>query len=200
MCYICGKSRNKIVHSSECRYVKMIPEKNRKYYKNVKDAYKDGYVNCKYCAHIKEYLAREEKNLKNICNINGVLYYFNVADGSLDVISKSGKWKIIVNGQRNFIWLYHKSKFGERKGDLVPGYHSQKVRCSTLEGYMNYIVEHDRYREDNPLYDWQKHTNSPVGSKKWKKDQRKAKKVRRSNSINYVMELLNNMSVGNLVY
>ena len=68
-------------------------------------------------------------------------------------------------------------------------------------GYMDYIVKHDEYREENPLYANQiKHPNSPKGSKKWKKDQRRAEKARRSSSIKYVMELLNNMSVGNLAY
>ena len=30
MCYICGKSRNKIAHSQNCGYVKLIPVENRK--------------------------------------------------------------------------------------------------------------------------------------------------------------------------
>ena len=200
MCYVCGKSSNKIVHTQGCRYVKMMPEKNRKYFSNLKDASDAGYVQCKYCSHIKKYLNREEKQLEKYCRPNGVYFYFNSADGSLDVISRSGKWKIIVNGQKHFIWLYHKNNHGSRFGDLVPGYHSQKIRSSSLMGYMSYIVEHDRYREENPLYERQKHTNTVKGSKKWKKDQRRAYRMRKTQSIRYVNALLENMACGNIAY
>ena len=56
MCYVCGRSSNKIVHSMSCRYVKLIPEKNRKIFSNLKEASEAGYVQCKYCAHIVKYL------------------------------------------------------------------------------------------------------------------------------------------------
>lgn len=200
MCYVCGKSNNKIVHTMGCRYVKMMPDKNRKFFHTLKEASEAGYVQCKYCAHIKKYLSREEKQLEGFCRPNGVYYYFNPVDGSIDVISRSGKWKIIVNGQRHFIWLYHKNNHGSNYGDLVPGYHSQRIRSSSLMGYMSYIVEHDKYREENPLYDRQKHHNAEKGSKKWKKDQRRAKNMRKTQSIRYVMNLLDEMSAGRVAY
>lgn len=200
MCYVCGKSSNKIVHLTGCRYVKMMPEKNRKYFNSLKDASEAGYVQCKYCSHIMKYLKREEKSLESYCRPNGVYFYFSAADGSLDVISRSGRWKIIVNGQKHYIWLYHKNNHGFKPGELVPGYHSQSIRSSSLMGYMNYIVKHDLFREDNPLYEHQKHSNAPKGSKKWKKDQRRAKNMRKTQSIRYVNELLENMSIGNIAY
>lgn len=199
MCYIYGKSNNKIVHTPECRYVKMIQEKNRKYFYNAKKAFDAGYVQCKYCAPIKGYLDREEKKLEQYCRANGVYYYFNSAEGCLDIISKSGKWKIIVNGQRYFIWLYHKNSNGPQEGEFVPGYHSQKVRKSTLMGYMEYIVKHDQFRDREPLYDHRYHIPSK-GSKEWKSDKRRADQIRRSNSIRYVKEVLNNMTLGNIAY
>ena len=200
MCYICGKSNNKIIHTMDCRYVKMMPEKNRKYYHTLKEASEAGYVQCKYCAYIKKYLNREEKQLEEFFKPSGVYFYFNPGDGSIDVISHSGKWKIIVNGQRHFIWLYHKNNNGSNYGDLVPGYHSQRIRSSSLMGYMSYIVEHDKYREENPLYNRQKHQNAEKGSKKWKKDERRAKNMRKTQSIRYVMNLLDEMAAGRVAY
>ena len=196
MCYVCGRSSNKIVHSMSCRYVKLIPEKNRKFFSNLKEASEAGYVQCKYCAHIVKYLRKEEKELEKFCRSNGIYYRFNSEDGSLDVISPSGKWKIIVNGQKHFIWLYHKNNHGTNPGDPVPGYHSQKIRCSSLIGYMNYILKHDWYREENPLYESQRHHNLVKGSKRWKKEQRKADRIRKTQSIRYVMNLLDELSVG----
>lgn len=200
MCYVCGKSRNKIVHAQGCRYVKMMPEVNRRYFNTLKEASEEGYVQCKYCAHIKKYLNREEKELEEYCRPNGVYYFFNPTDGSIDVISHSGKWKIMVNGQKHFIWLYHKNNHGVNNRNLVPGYHSQKIRSSSLMGYMTYIVKHDQFREENPLYERQMHTNTTKGSKKWKKDQRRAERMRKTQSIRYVNELLENMSLGNIAY
>ena len=200
MCYVCGKSRNRIIHTQACRYVKMMPDKNKKSFNSIKEALDAGYVRCKYCAHINKYVRKEKKELDLYCGSKGVYYYFNRTDGALDVISRTGKWKIIVNGQRHFIWLYHKNNNGESSGDLVPGFHSQKIRSSSLMGYMEYIVRHDEYRIRNPLYESQIHLNVMKGSKKWKKDRRREKNIRRIQSIRYVTELLNNMANGNIAY
>lgn len=201
MCYICGKSRNKIVHSMDCRYVKMIPKGNQICFKSVGEAIQSGYSRCKYCGpYILTYINREKEQLEQYCKANGIAYFYNSRYGSIDVISKSGKWKIIVNGRQHQIWLYHKNTNKRSSVGMIKGYHSQKVRCDSLMGYMNYIVEHDHYRDKNPLYEHQMHPNSPVGSRKWKSDQRRAKEVRRARSISYVMDLLNNMAVGNIDY
>ena len=198
MSYVCGKSSNKIIHYMDCRYIKMIPTKNRKYFYTMEDASESGYVQCKYCSYIGKYINKEKKMLEHYCIPNGIHYYFNAADGSLDVISHSGKWKIIVNGQRHFIWLYHKNKFGNRPNELIPGYHSQSVRRTSLMGYMKYIVDHDRYRDDNPLYERQRHVNTIKGSKKWKKDQKRAERMRRKQSINYVINMLEEIAAGRI--
>ena len=199
MSYICGKSRNKIVHTQECRYVKMIPDNNKKYYRSLQEASDAGYVQCRYCAYIKKYLKGNERDLEKYCRLNGVYFYFNPSDGSIDVISKSGKWKIIVNGQKHYIWLYHKNNHGCNYEDFVPGYHSQKIRCNTLQGYMDYIIKHDQYREEDPLYENQKH-NTVKGSKKWKKQKKRADRIRRTQSIRYVRALIDNIALGNIAY
>ncbi len=199
MSYICGKSRNKIVHTQECRYVKMMPDNNKKYYRSLQEASDAGYVQCRYCAYIKKYLKGNERDLEKYCRLNGVYFYFNPSDGSIDVISKSGKWKIIVNGQKHYIWLYHKNNHGCNSEDFVPGYHSQKIRCNTLQGYMDYIIKHDQYREEDPLYENQKH-NTVKGSKKWKKQKKRADRIRRTQSIRYVRTLIDNIALGNIAY
>lgn len=201
MCYVCGKSRKKIIHSMDCRYVRMIPKKNQKRFETINEAIEDGYVMCKYCGtYMMKYINREKKQLERYCKANSMAYYYDSHNGALDVISRSGKWKIIVNGRNHQIWLYHKNTYGSISKSMIPGYHSQNVRCDSLMGYMNYIVEHDLYRDANPLYEHQKHPNSPVGSKKWKNDQRRAKEMRRRMSINYVLNMLNTMAAGNIAY
>lgn len=194
MSYVYGKSRNRIVHMNGCRYTKMIQHKE--YFSTLKEASDAGYVQCRYCSKIMKYLNSENKQLKDYCISNGVYFYFDPADGSVDVISRSGRWKIIVNGQRNQIWLYHRNNPGTNTDGFVPGYHSQKIRSSSLMGYMNYIVEHDRYRQENPLYECQKR----AGIKGSKGEKRRAEKIRRMQSIRYVNELIDSMARGKIAY
>lgn len=199
MSYVCGKSSNKIVHWKGCRYVKMMPEKNNRYFKRLKDATEAGYKQCKYCARIKMYLRKEEKQLEEFCGANGLYYYFNPPDGSLDVISRSGRWKIIVNGHKHPIWLYHKNRWQSNAEEMIPGYHTQRIHCSTLMEYMNYIAEHDLYRERDPLFEWQKHPDTVRYSKKWKKEQKRASKMQRTQRIRYVNELLDGLKTGKIL-
>lgn len=191
MCYVCGESRNKMVHKMNCRYAVMIPDKNRKYFATLREAGEAGYVQCKYCAYIRKYMKEERKELSDFCRKNGLYYEFNREDGALDVISRTGRWKIIVNGKRHFIWLYHKNLRGGRKDSFVPGYHSQKICRSTLIDYMKYIAEHDQYRMENPLYESQK---AGRGKRARAEQRQQAQKVRKWQSIRYVTELLNIMS------
>ena len=60
----------------------------------------------KLCAHINKYVGKEKKELDLYCGSKGVYYYFNRNDGALDVISKTGKWKIIVQERlTHFVWV-----------------------------------------------------------------------------------------------
>ena len=181
MCYVCGKSRNKIAHSLDCRYVKMIPEQNKKYIMSRRMVADTDYRFCKCCAPILQYLRRERQDLDNYTQATGLSYTFNPSDGSLDIISKSDVWKIIVNGGQDFIWLYHKNYFDGNVESMVPGYHPQHIRKSTILGYMDYIVRHDIFRELNPLDAEKKHTKksgqSMVARKADARSRRKADRL-----------------------
>ncbi len=196
MCYVCGKSSNKIIHVQNCGYVKQIPQKNKKFFNDPKEAVESGYSFCKHCSYLNRYVRRERNSIENYCKANGLFMEFNRKDGSLDIISHTGKWKIIVNGQRHFIWLYHKNLSGMNNSSMVPGYHSQKVRKSTILGYLEYIVEHDTYREEDPLYSYQKKT----GKKNRKSRARKTELIKTWQSIRYVTSILNGMSEGRIAY
>ena len=150
---ISGKSSNKIVHYKDCRYVKMIPAKNKKHFLSLEEATEDGYVQCKYCARIRKYINKEMKEMTSFCESKGIDYRFNPIDGSIDIESKLDKWKIIVSGAYDYIWLYHKNSTCYEAEGTMPGYHSQNVCCTSLMGYMDYIARHDRFRRANPLHD-----------------------------------------------
>ena len=200
MCYVWSKSEEKIFHSADCRYVKCIKDENKIYFKTLKEATGAGYRQCKCCSYIQEYLDRENSRIEGFCKQNGIYYYIDLCDGALNVISKTGKWKIIVNGRYHNIWLYHKSILGTYDDEYITGYHSQKAFSKSLMGYMKYIVNHDGFRQDKPLCRASAHLNCTKGSKKWKRVQKHAEKARKQQSIQYVLNLLDNMSTGNIAY
>ena len=151
MCYICGKSGNRIAHSYDCRYVKLIPEKNRTYYGNRRSAREAGFGYCKYCSRIMQYVRKEKTALDDYCQATGLTYSFNRLDGSLDIKSRSDEWKIVVRHKDDTIRLYHKNQLDLGEESVIPGYHSQRIRRGTVLGYLDYIVKHDIFRERNPV-------------------------------------------------
>ena len=151
MCYICGKSGNRIAHSYDCRYVKLIPEKNREYYDYRRTANEAGYGYCKYCSYVMEYVRKEKKALDDYSRATGLTYSFNRLDGSLDIKSQSDEWKIIERGKDHTLRLYHKNQLDLEEESIIPGYHYQKIQKGTVLGYLDYIVKHDIFRERNPI-------------------------------------------------
>lgn len=193
MCYICGKSSNKIIHFPTCGYVQQIPKKNRKYFEELKDATDNGYVYCRRCARIALDIRREKKDLSSFCRKNGIVYQFNPSDGALDVLSPSGEWKIVVSGKKHHLWLYHKNESGRKTEGPFPGFHSQKVCRDTICDYMKYIIGHDIYRIDHPLYGVPDKKPKP-GTKAWRKLLKREKAARRRRSIRYVIKLLDEVA------
>lgn len=201
--YIHGESGNKIFHKGNCSYVKMIPIERRHIFFSLQEALKAGYIPCKHCSSVYSRLMRQEKkSLESFCIPKGICYFFNSQEGALEVISKSGKWKIVGTDDNTEIVLYHKNAKVQRKKGIIPGYHLQKATSKTLLGYMEYIANHDTYRDDNPLSakDAEVAKRKKPGSKKWKKFQEKAEALKKRRDENYVMELLDNMSRGNISY
>ena len=151
MCYICGMSDNKIAHSWDCRYVKLIPEKNRKYFDYRRSANEAGFGYCKYCSYVMRYVRKEKKALDDYCQATGLTYSFNRQDGSLDIKSRSDEWKIVERGRDHSLRLFHKNQLDLGEESIIPGYHNQKITRGTVLGYLDYIVKHDIFRERNPI-------------------------------------------------
>ena len=196
MCYVCGKSRNKIFHEEGCRYVGMIPEKNRKYFNSVQSAVDKGYVRCKYCTTLKKRLEDEKTVINRLCSLNGIHCDYNPTDGYIDIISFSGIWKIVVNGRKHSMFLYHKNttrrKSNKKDKSFVPGYHDQKVHKNTIEGFIRYIIDHDRYKQEHPLYGNEIVTYGKRKKVK-KKERNKQRKARRRDGMRYVFAIFQHL-------
>ena len=199
MCYVCGLN-SKRVHNINCRYVKRMSESGKMTFATYKEARLSGYEPCKYCVSIRKYLKREKKQIEEYCKPYGIHFFLNQSDASVEALSKSGKWKIVVDDETQDLLLYHYSNGTLKQSDVIPGYHRQNVKRNKLLGYLKYIYQHDKFREAHPLYTRQTNPNVMKGSKKWKKQKNHEDKMRRTQSIRYVTELLNNMALGNIPY
>lgn len=125
---------------------------------------------------------------------NGLSFY--LADGVLIILTPYSKWKIIIKGSNKRIYLYHKNTLGkEEQEPLIPGYHHQAVRRGSIMGYLEYIIEHDRYRLNNPVHIKRKKKAPPKkGTKRYKQAQEKMKRIERYQSIRRVIELIDSLS------
>ena len=104
-------------------------------------------------------------------------------------------WKIITNGRRNQLFLYHRNDpridYREDGTSLVPYFHSQAVRCSTIMEYLHYIVAHEEYREANPARRPRAKQPAPrKGTKRYRTAMRKDKEKERRSQRKHVYELI----------
>lgn len=146
----------------------------------------------KTCKAMDRLFIGEEDIVKEFCKENGVYYYINNVEESIDIISKSGKWKIVVDNVYGNMCLYHKNTNNVIEKCDIPGYHLHVTNSNYIIEYFMHIVEHDKYREENPLYKCQI-KKTIKGSKKWNKMQKRARKMRRIQKIRYVNNLLDSI-------
>lgn len=191
--YFYSKKRGrKIVHTSQCPYCIRMNRERMEIFHTVEEAREKGYRLCKDCAPMGKYYRAEYHEIRNYADENGII--FDYYDGSITIRTPYSQWKIITNGRKKELFLYHKNVYRNSfEKSLVPGYHSQSVRRKSILAYMNYIVEHDRYRLRNPSY------QKPLidggvkqGTKRYKKLVVKRKKQERYDSIMRVLALIEN--------
>lgn len=179
MVFYSKTSGNKIVHLSNCRFVKQIKKKNRAYFQTIEDARADGFRLCNCCAPIARRLRKEGKNIEELCRTQGLSVYLH--DGVLIICAPHhSKWKLITAGEKNKLALYHKNTILEMRGmpeSAIPGYHSQAIHKETVIDYLKYIISHDEWRRHHPIA--MPTTKQPApqkGTKRWKAEQKKEKK------------------------
>ncbi len=194
-------SKQKIFHTADCSHAKSIKEDHRIYFQTAEEAIQKGYRRCQDCCEIGSYYKKERNEILSYCFQNGISAGINREDGFLDVVTPYSSWKIIVNGRKHGRYLYHRNTIEtESPGALLPGYHPQHVLRNTLIGYLRYIVEHDSYRRSHPLLiqkpkkDWRE-CHYRKGSKKYKNQQNRLKRMERRESIKRVDELLQSLEV-----
>ena len=214
-------SHRKIVHLCHCKVLQRIPKENRRSFDSLEEAEDHGYRLCSCCPPIAQKYRKERIPVKDFCTDHE--FTISLLNGAIHVISRHDSWQIITNGKKNTPFLYHRNKeerSNEKYPSVIPGYHSQAYRSTTILGYLQYIDSHDRYRDEHPFVvrsapiperntipgwvaekygkEFPNETPSqfkPIkGTKRYRKEQARKKRQQRRASIQLVYALLDELA------
>jgi len=113
----------------------------------------------------------------------------------MDILTPRSAWKILAAGKSHALILFHENIWKSTEDNVqFPGYHQQHVRRSSLIEYFEYIMKHDAYRRINPTYQKVPRPAPVKGTKRYRKEQKKAARAKRYQEICRVNELLKELS------
>ena len=140
------KSSSKVFHLQHCHIARRIRKEYKVKLDSPAEARALGYRLCNCCSLVGMRYRKERKAIDRFCDANKLACWLD--DGILYVRTNNGQWCIIVNGKANKLFLYHKNTYYKQETipSIVPGYHSQAIRCKSIVGYLDYIVQHDAFR------------------------------------------------------
>ena len=187
---------SRIFHNELCGCVKRIDPQNRRFTGAANPASELGLMHCKFCAPIVRQMKKEKEELLPYAAQNGLAYFYQRGDNTMVIMTPHGSWKIIAGGKEHALILFHESvRPSNWEKDQYPGYHQQHVRRASLLEYFEYIVDHDAYRRNHPVYQKVQKVPPIKGTKRYRKEQKKTARAKRNSEIKRVEELLKELSV-----
>lgn len=198
MFYYLKKSSRKIIHYSGCRYFAKHTADGFGVFETLEAAHTAGYRLCKCCTPIAQRYHKEKKEIMTLCATEGLSCY--QSDGRIHVQTPRSQWQIITAGKKNTLFLYHKNTDPKRIDaieSILPGYHSQAVRKTSICDYLKFIVEHDTYRRFHP--EFKPHLSkadrpaAQKGTKRWKKEQRRDARYKKRSAVSNVINLIDQL-------
>ena len=199
MFYYSKKSRKKIVHTKNCFIARGVDPKSVGTFATLAEAFHAGYRLCKRCNPIARQYKKEQEDLLNYCYRNGMSCYYY--DRNFKITSTISKWIVTVSPSGR-TQLYHKNTkaLPSDEQSFVPGYHYQHVQRGSLMEYLEYINEHDFYRNRHPeMMNKSNAKKAPPkkGTKRWRKEQAKLKSIERKRSIRNVLNIIDSFNSSN---
>jgi len=197
MFYYSKNSRKKIIHVDTCFMKNQIHDANIGCFDSLQEAYKKGYRLCRHCSP----LVRQYRQVKDdVCRYSlekGIRFHYT--NNAIVVKTSFSKWKIVVAETGKRLDLYHKNTYKSSHDDesLVEGYHLQNIRKGSIQGYFEYIANHDDYRLANPVYvppKTKKKEPPRKGTKRYKSQQRREEQKARKYSIWRTLALIDEYS------
>ncbi len=183
-----------IYHKPGCRYVERIKGNNRMSLPK-HDAKCEGYHVCRYCNSMNHHYQVEQHTLDFYSRCKKMK--FNYIDGILYVKSEIGCWKLVYVRKEEKLALYHRNattKPLDFEHPQYEAYHRQedKPYCNSIEGYLDYIYKHDKYKVAVERGE----TVTKFSSKKYARHEAKAQRKRQNRRVDYLFRLLERQNTG----
>ncbi len=196
MFYYSKKSRRKVVHYGECACIQNVDVDDIGSFETLEEAYANKYRLCRHCSPIAKRYRKEIKSLMDYCQSHAASVFF--CDKHVGIKTPISRWKIIPVDEGGKISLYHKNTFSTDRTGPVPGYHYQWVERDTIAEYLEYITEHDFYRNRHPLspaVSKSEAVPARKGSKRYRKEQKRAAKKAKRQAIANVYRLFDSLQM-----
>jgi len=195
MYYYNKNSRKKVVHAAECFCIRNRPSDAFGCFETLQEVEANGYRLCRHCSLLARQYRKECAALTEYCRKNAVSIFFD--DRFIGIYTPHSHWRLILNEGNEAFSLYHENSYESKRDadSAVPGYHLQRVCKGSVQGYLEYVVEHERYRRMNPLYIREQKQLPRKGTKRYKKQQAKAERYARRKAIARVLTLIDGLNV-----
>lgn len=197
--YIGTKSHGKkIFHHVQCTYVSRMKDKNKVFFYLQGEAREKGYRICNCCSHMGKYYRKEKSQIQQFAKKHRMKVW--LYDGAVYLETEVAPWKIIVNGNRHKMFLYHGNheryeNLKKKNGLMQHHYHFQNdVKCKSILDYMNYVVRHDSWRVE--IKD--EYKTLPRDTKKQRELYNRKKKWARRRAIHNVHNLIDKLKLDNV--
>lgn len=199
MYYYSKKSRKKILHTDKCFHISQTDIRDIGWFETLPEAHARGYRLCRHCSQLHGQYKRERRRIFDICMKQGLIVL--AKRNCLSITSIGSKWLLTLNANHKLV-LYHKNEYVTHRDrfSAVDGYHLQRdARGQSIEEYLQYIIAHDAFRRQQPLF------SSPCaasltqkkpprkGTKRYKKEQKQQKKRERKQAIRRVLTLIDTL-------
>jgi len=187
---VASSKKSKVFHYSYCKYAKQIDKSNLLIFKNKDDARAHGFKHCSCCSRMIKYYNQDKSTIDKYLKDNGLTMYID--DDTMYIDNIFSSWKITVNPRGYDLILYHANTESYHKLTRVNGrfqhtYHLQNYKDDkSILKMLKYIVEHDKWKENN----LEKFKSLPTNTKKQRSERNKAKKNYKKVKTRNVLNLL----------
>lgn len=198
MFYYSTISRKKIIHHMSCPAADRIHDENIECFETLQEAYGEGYRLCRHCSLLARQYRKGESDSCTYSQEKGIAFFYT--DRALVVTTSFSKWKIVPSEDGLRLQLYHQNTHRSAHDweSLIPGYHLQNAKRDTIQGYLEYIAEHDDYRLRNPVQTnpkTKKKDSTPPkkGTRRYKKQRRREEIRAKKYSIRRTLDLIDGL-------
>ncbi len=202
------KSRSKIAHTITCHHIRNTDISFLGGFDDKRDVIAHGYRLCRHCTRTDKLYNKYKRRAEDFCKLHSMKC--TILNDVVSITTTHSSWKLIMHDWFDDFSLYHKNSVystfipkckknsDHTKPSDTEGYHYQKFHSKSVIEILEYILNHDNYRKENPYFP--KLYTADMTTKKNKKNKAHAKKkekqIQRGQKLNIVRNLFSALEQG----